>query len=289
MLAELAATGSPPQVRGKPRHCIYMLTGFRITPAGAGKTIVPVLFLCLPADHPRRCGENTPFWYFLVAHLGSPPQVRGKPTPERGEGHRFRITPAGAGKTTAAAADTLDKTDHPRRCGENCLSPWGFRHHLGSPPQVRGKLICVAVPGTVSRITPAGAGKTFPFVLLLLRFKDHPRRCGENRSRARCSLSTAGSPPQVRGKLFERAPPEILLRITPAGAGKTHTADGHPFAGWDHPRRCGENIITAIAEAAPTGSPPQVRGKLILAHLRAKCTRITPAGAGKTSETASMP
>ena len=34
----IVGRGSPPRMRGKPRHCMYMLTGFRITPADAGKT-----------------------------------------------------------------------------------------------------------------------------------------------------------------------------------------------------------------------------------------------------------
>ena len=71
----------------------------RITPAGAGKTIVPVLFLCLPADHPRRCGENLGFWVFEVRQMGSPPQVRGKRNRVYREVFLVGITPAGAGKT----------------------------------------------------------------------------------------------------------------------------------------------------------------------------------------------
>ena len=50
-------------------------------------------------DHPRRCGEN-----FLVQPLfgivvGSPPQVRGKPSVSPHFVLVYRITPAGAGKT----------------------------------------------------------------------------------------------------------------------------------------------------------------------------------------------
>ena len=50
-----------------------------------------------------------------------------------------------------------------------------------------------------------------------------------------------GSPPQVRGKPPVIADALPTLRITPAGAGKTH-AVGFPSASTaDHPRRCGEN------------------------------------------------
>ena len=50
--------GSPPQVRGKrvSRYCAADST--RITPAGAGKTLVQQRHCQLTQDHPRRCGEN---------------------------------------------------------------------------------------------------------------------------------------------------------------------------------------------------------------------------------------
>ena len=38
---------------------------------------------------------------------------------------------------------------------------------------------------------------------------------------ARFELDRCGSPPQVRGKLYARKQGEVLLGITPAGAGKT--------------------------------------------------------------------
>ena len=52
---------------------------------------------------------------------------------------------------------------------------------------------------------------------------------------------------------------------------------------WDHPRRCGENHTTLRTAGCRTGSPPQVRGKLIFVPPFLKLDRITPAGAGKTS------
>ena len=51
--------GSPPQVRGKLSKKETCPVDDRITPAGAGKTLLlcPALFPF--RDHPRRCGENT--------------------------------------------------------------------------------------------------------------------------------------------------------------------------------------------------------------------------------------
>ena len=92
---------------------------------------------------------------------------------------------------------------------------------MGSPPQVRGKLLGNDIPEELEGITPAGAGKTCFFINDLYRFKDHPRRCGENLYLQTYRQSRKGSPPQVRGKLAKSE--QILndYRITPAGAGKT--------------------------------------------------------------------
>ena len=72
----------------------------------------------------------------------------------------------------------------------------------GSPPQVRGKRIRTFASFEPVRITPAGAGKT-----PLIRHpagagRDHPRRCGENSALHELQERAAGSPPQVRGKLW---------------------------------------------------------------------------------------
>ena len=53
----------------------------------------------------------------------------------------------------------------------------------------------------------------------------------------------------------------------------------------DHPRRCGENPRQTPRDALAWGSPPQVRGKLIVSCISAARRRITPAGAGKTAST----
>ena len=71
-----------------------------------------------------------------------------------------RITPAGAGKTERREGCQQIPEDHPRRCGENDYVHSNLLRHVGSPPQVRGKLIAAAVIATATGITPAGAGKT---------------------------------------------------------------------------------------------------------------------------------
>ena len=66
----------------------------------------------------------------------------------------------------------------------------------------------------------------------------------------------------MRGKQIDESDNNSLVRITPAGAGKTKPTDGHILR--------------------KHGSPPQVRGKHEPVFPSGDPSRITPAGAGKT-------
>ena len=215
----------------------------RITPAGAGKTKCGHGFGMRFKDHPRRCGENCRLQ----------PLMR----------HSVK--------------------DHPRRCGENNRRRWRLHRALGSPPQVRGKPAAKAFGYVRTGITPAGAGKTSCDVPTTCNRLDHPRRCGENQKTPVLSIGTPGSPPQVRGKRAGRLPGNALRRITPAGAGKTCAGRYSTYHSQDHPRRCGENQAGKKSPFFCRGSPPQVRGKPDTKARRAVVSRITPAGAGKTT------
>ena len=98
-----------------------------------------------------------------------------------------------------------------------------------------------------------------------------------------------GSPPQVRGKRFLRRAALCKHRITPAGAGKTGFPHCPKQIAWDHPRRCGENLLEGLEREKQLGSPPQVRGKPIAVMISGSAPRITPAGAGKTSYSGGLP
>ena len=213
--------GSPPQVRGKLLCGISPQASLGITPAGAGKTAVWAQAALRLWDHPRRCGENLNPVAPSYSVVGSPPQVRGKPRRHTIKCSNIRITPAGAGKTSENARKIRAGEDHPRRCGENVFLKNTLFCQLGSPPQVRGKRDAVVRRTAGYGITPAGAGKTERRICLHSRYKDHPRRCGENICGLSAKADPEGSPPQVRGKLQQRRLNEMKKRITPAGAGKT--------------------------------------------------------------------
>ena len=228
-------------MRGKPHPRTAQYRSPRITPAGAGKTLWQWSIVRDTRDHPRRCGENSIATNPPPVSLGSPPQVRGKPSLRIGVSPLVRITPAGAGKTLRSLASVRSSQDHPRRCGENCPHPTSQKARLGSPPQVRGKLDSLSRNHVPTRITPAGAGKTKACSLSTNTAWDHPRRCGENPNSRIVRAQQSGSPPQVRGKLIEGIVKGILNRITPAGAGKTAQIPPAVRPSKDHPRRCGEN------------------------------------------------
>ena len=132
----------------------------------------------------------------------------------------LRITPAGAGKSPVDTAINAIQRDHPRRCGEKSVFRVSPTANQGSPPQVRGKVTRGEEIRPFFRITPAGAGKRTQVQVILNKVRDHPRRCGEKIVLIPPSSNPIGSPPQVRGKGINNAMPYVLVRITPAGAGK---------------------------------------------------------------------
>ena len=74
----------------------------------------------------------------------------------------------------------------------------------------------------------------------------------------------------------------MLIRITPADAGKTFCRRLLQADTRDHPRGCGENLSTALKAKQTSGSPPRMRGKPAAILSASISLRITPADAGKT-------
>ena len=173
--------GSPPRVRGKQiNEKTFKVTG-RITPACAGKTSGGLKREVERKDHPRVCGENGANMNFENRREGSPPRVRGKPQHFPLMPYRLGITPACAGKTNVPQKFIRFVQDHPRVCGENIEFGSPPIVAEGSPPRVRGKPYASGQVDTVTRITPACAGKTTYCNVARKETRDHPRVCGENR------------------------------------------------------------------------------------------------------------
>ena len=85
---------------------------------------------------------------------------------------------------------------------------------------MRGKAYKMWAHLEVIRITPAYAGKSYREKFTHMIRKDHPRLCGEKRSRNDCRGRLLGSPPPMRGKV------------------EPHQRTAEKCK--DHPRLCGE-------------------------------------------------
>ena len=130
-------------------------------------------------------------------------------------------------------------------------------------------------------ITPAYAGKSLTIQKMTTRSRDHPRVCGEKIAGAVKNIGGAGSPPRMRGKVFDPCPIDRTSRITPAYAGKSFGGFAVRRFQQDHPRVCGEKQNMLMQMGYNTGSPPRMRGKDSRFHFNPCRPGITPAYAGK--------
>ena len=259
---DTVSRGSPPRMRGKAYSWGKAHHDKRITPAYAGKRPLPAPTLATVRDHPRVCGEKSVKAAAKERGVGSPPRMRGK-----GQFIRFTI---------------LFHGDHPRVCGEKHTV--GAKHIMtrGSPPRMRGKGFSTSPMYRFFRITPAYAGKSVSCFVMSIGSEDHPRVCGEKFCVAQKPCCIWGSPPRMRGKAPLPAWLALVLRITPAYAGKRGQQDLRCRADQDHPRVCGEKQSQTLSGRLETGSPPRMRGKAVLILDDVPGVGITPAYAGKS-------
>ena len=118
LLLLVAASGSPPRMRGKVRLAAGESIEDRITPAYAGKSFGLVIKFLRHGDHPRVCGEKAYNRVIIGSLWGSPPRMRGKGRQKCPCEPSFGITPAYAGKRPMPLGCPCPKRDHPRVCGE---------------------------------------------------------------------------------------------------------------------------------------------------------------------------
>ena len=71
--------------------------------------------------------------------------------------------------------------------------------------------------------------------------QDHPRGCGEHRTRRCWPAQHSGSSPRMRGALTDNADNRMMIRIIPADAGSTAGLHQAAHCKGDHPRGCGEH------------------------------------------------
>ena len=192
------------------------------------------------------------------------------------------ITPAYAGKSVKLHELFFCRRDHPRLCGEKPFPHFSTLFRWGSPPPMRGKGIHIIWSKNHFRITPAYAGKSnlnFPLKFIIW---DHPRLCGEKPPTYCVKICRTGSPPPMRGKVFDHRKNQFDVGITPAYAGKSSGEKLVLLSYEDHPRLCGEKSATTSGGISGSGSPPPMRGKVFTGFFQCYSCRITPAYAGKS-------
>ena len=106
--------------------------------------------------------------------------------------------------------------------------------------------------------------------------------CGEQPCPSYWLDQNRGSPPRVRGTVCALDGSVGQLRITPACAGNSGRYGSPGRSRRDHPRVCGEQPISIETPRILSGSPPRVRGTVVIYIFVSQQKRITPACAGNS-------
>ena len=147
---------------------------------------------------------------------------------------------------------------------------------------MRGALVVRARHHLLEGIIPAYAGSTIIAPSSPWRCRDHPRVCGEHSAATTTARTVWGSSPRMRGA---RIPPCLYWisdGIIPAYAGSTACCIDPPTQPEDHPRVCGEHVLTWWPHLTGAGSSPRMRGAPGHVDLVCELGGIIPAYAGST-------
>ena len=276
-------------MRGKALPLPLSGAALGITPAYAGKSSKRGSNSQWLRDHPRVCGEKCHVPALRRCEPGSPPRMRGKGAQYSLPVWRHRITPAYAGKSLPSRACPPSCWDHPRVCGEKHIRVVCGCTRVGSPPRMRGKEAAGKLCSPGRGITPAYAGKRRSFSTHPSAIRDHPRVCGEKKEMSQTETPPLGSPPRMRGKELQPVRQGHCPGITPAYAGKSPINVVTSIPPRDHPRVCGEKPSWQSCHDSRPGSPPRMRGKACGNVCNRHRYGITPAYAGKSAPSYSMP
>ena len=193
------------------------------------------------------------------------------------------IIPAYAGNTYKHVRGWKFRRDHPRVCGEHVVGERKGSVQTGSSPRMRGTPFPTSKPCVTMGIIPAYAGNTSVRLESRARWRDHPRVCGEHAVKRKSDWPRPGSSPRMRGTLRQTDLPSGHVGIIPAYAGNTGILKNLLKRIGDHPRVCGEHLISDFNNAGYAGSSPRMRGTLLWKPSTLSTDGIIPAYAGNTS------
>ena len=147
-------------MRGTLKALILQYSQKRNTPAYAGNTACHRSGGMKAAEHPRVCGEHLVLLSGMLCYSGTPPRMRGTLLMRVLDLDQPRNTPAYAGNTSFASSIQRLAQEHPRVCGEHCMSIEYRVYRLGTPPRMRGTPCSFLHHLQYLRNTPAYAGNT---------------------------------------------------------------------------------------------------------------------------------
>ena len=114
----LFENGSSPRVRGTPAQLLSGLIALRFIPACAGNAITIICDRLRLSVHPRVCGERNRFIGYGLNPRGSSPRVRGTRLHKLIQSNHVRFIPACAGNALPSNSFQVQRSVHPRVCGE---------------------------------------------------------------------------------------------------------------------------------------------------------------------------
>ena len=235
------------------------------------------------------CGEHCCTCALMPAIVGSSPHVRGAPITKATVPMMNGIIPACAGSTFRPRGHVSGYRDHPRMCGEHRTSWPNCEAKAGSSPYVRGARSGGSSVSLLMGIIPACAGSTKGAFGIQGRHWDHPRMCGEHALNEMKIPREVGSSPHVRGARGSCVVPERVGGIIPACAGSTKGSMTVKSTLRDHPRMCGEHVVSEHLHGHVQGSSPHVRGARHAIFVEFELDGIIPACAGSTPRHGSSP
>ena len=276
--------GSSPLTRGKQIGEVGGGFDGGLIPAHAGKTPRRAGQAWRAGAHPRSRGENNRGPTGDLSPLGSSPLTRGKQGEDLDHAASSGLIPAHAGKTSAPTRSYSEAGAHPRSRGENTRLRAARTVSAGSSPLTRGKHLPQPGRTAPQRLIPAHAGKTDVPSTAATPSRAHPRSRGENSPTGGATVSSEGSSPLTRGKLYPSVQFRALRGLIPAHAGKTRSTASSTRSPPAHPRSRGENRCACLGVRVVPGSSPLTRGKRELFGADAERRGLIPAHAGKTVE-----
>ena len=229
---------------------------------------------------PRRRGDGPRTGAPVSRPFSFPPQARGWTVEGEGPTDLVRVSPAGAGMDPSRTGMRSRSWSFPRRRGDGPFAPVTASSANWFPPQARGWTPRIRSKGSVTNVSPAGAGMD-------RRPRHHadarpgfPRRRGDGPPVARPQGRPHPFPPQARGWTQPPLRAEVRPDVSPAGAGMDPSAADAPRRRPGFPRRRGDGPSRRAGGSERSGFPPQARGWTAVAGVHGQLGGVSPAGAG---------